>query len=56
MLKNPGFTGVAVATLARCIEANTAIFGALDQIALKSLPFPGSGIGRSASFGDRSNR
>ena len=38
--KNPGFTGVAVFTLALCLGANLTIFAAVDSILLRSLPFP----------------
>src|SRR5277367_4071430 len=60
--RSPGFTAVAVITLALGIGANTAIFTLLDQVFLRRLPvrepkqlvrlqFSGSASGRRDSYG-----
>jgi predicted permease len=42
LLKTPGFTATALATLAICLAANLTIFAVVDAVVLKPLPFPES--------------
>ncbi len=40
LLKTPGFTLTALATLAICLGANLTIFAVVDAVLIKSLPYP----------------
>lgn len=40
LVKSPGFTATAVATVAICLGSNLAIFAVINSILLRPLPFP----------------
>src|SRR5215472_7591007 len=49
MVKNPGFTAVAVLTLALGVGATSAVFSVVDRILFRNLPYPQDS--RLVSFG-----
>jgi hypothetical protein len=53
--KSPGFTLVAVLTLAIGIGATTAVFGVINGVLLRPLPYPDADRLMSVSNVDRKN-
>ena len=62
LIKSPGLTATALATLAICLAANLAIYAVVDAVLMRSLPFseanrlvtifnsyPGAGVERAGA-------
>ena len=43
LAKNPGFSGLAILTMALGIGSTTAVYSVIDGVLLNPLPYPGPG-------------